>query len=230
MNKATVNHSVLHSALRSFAILMLVAGCATTYEPHLVLPSASLNRSIDATVELHSLVASDELVLGQHTYGVLAEDFTNPPPSKLTEALTEEIWTELSAHQVFRTVSPYEPEPDLLLTGRIDQFFEHDRRKPWTYVPYYSDQLAGLFRLNSYKRTGEVRLTLILLRPTGARVGTYTGHVQFQEDYTPHSELRPGDRLNRAFGQALAQIRDEMLSDPDLPKGAKVTNRSRAIK
>jgi hypothetical protein len=163
-------------------------------------------------------VASDEILLGQHTYGVLAEDFTNPPPSQLTQALTVEILAELTAHQVFRTVSPYELEPDLLLTGRIDQFFEHDRRKPWTYVPYYSDQLAGLFRLNSYKRTGEVRLTLILLKPTGVRVGSYTGRVTFEEDYTPHTELHPGDRLNRAFGQALAQIRDEMLSDPDLPK------------
>lgn len=211
-----------HSAWRSLALLLLVAGCATTYEPHLVLPSASLNRSIDAAVELHPLVASDEILSGQHRYGVLADDFTNPPPSKLTQTLTAEILAELSAHKVFRTVSAYEPEPDLLLTGRIDQFYEHDRRKPWTYVPHYSDQLAALFRLNTYKRTGEVRLTLILLKPTGARVGSYTGQAQFQEDYTPHSELRPGDRLNRAFGQALAQIRDEMLSDPDLPKMRRV--------
>jgi hypothetical protein len=204
--------------LRMLTIPLLVAGCTTRYEPHLVLPSATFNRSVDATVELHPLVASDEILLGQHTYGVLAEDYSDPPPSKLTQALTAEILAELSAHNVFRAVSPYEPEPDLLLTGRIDRFFEHDRRKPWTYVPYYSDRVAGLFRLNTYKRTGEVRLTLILLKPTGARVGTYTGRVKFEEDYTPHSELRLGDRLNRAFGQALAQIRDDMLSDADLPK------------
>jgi hypothetical protein len=211
-------------ALKSFTIVALVVGCATTYEPHLVLPSATFDRSIDAAVELHPLVASDELLMGQHTYGVLAEDFQNPPPSKLTQALTTEILSELSAHNVFRSVSVYEPEPDLLLTGRIDQFFEHDRRKPWTYVPYYSDKLASLLRVNTYTRSGEVRLTMLLLKPNGARVGSYTGRAQFEESYTPHSELQPGDRLNRAFAQALAQIRDDMLSDTTLPKARKVSD------
>ncbi|MCE3225084.1 MAG: hypothetical protein K0S58_3264, partial [Nitrospira sp.] len=101
-------------------------------------------------------------------------------------------------------------DPDLILTGRVERFFEHDRRKLWTLVPYYSDKLAGLFRVNTYTTNGELRLTLTLLKPTGEVVGSYVGHAKFQEDYTPNSEVRPGDRLDRALGQALAQIRDEM--------------------
>ncbi len=95
---------------------------------------------------------------------------------------------------------------------------EHDRRKLWTFIPNYSNKLASLFGVNSFKTDGAIQLTLTLLKPTGAHIGSYVGHSSFTEDYTPNGEVRPGDRLNRALGQALAQIRDEMLADPMLAK------------
>lgn len=210
--------TTIYYLVRAFILIALVGGCSTTYEPRLILPPSAINRSIDANVEVHPFIASDDLLSGHSTYGLLAEDYVNRPPSKLTQALTEQAVAELSAHQVFRKVSTYDTQPDLMLTGRIEQFFEHDRRKIWTFVPYYSDKLASLFRVNTYTTNGEIRLTLMLLKPTGELVGSYTGRSKFEEDYTPNSEVRPGDRLNRALGQALAQIRDEMLSDSKLPK------------
>jgi hypothetical protein len=211
----------LRDALRGFFLLLWLGGCSTTYEPHLVLPPAEFNRSIDATVEVHPFIASDDLLSGHSSYGVIADDYVNKAPSQLTQALTEQVVAELSAHRVFRKVSTYDEAPDLILTGRIERFFEHDRRKLWTLVPYYSDKLASLFRVNTYSTNGEIRLTLTLLKPTGQVVGSYIGHSKFNEDYTPNSEVRPGDRLNRALGQALAQIRDEMLSDSRLPQSRK---------
>lgn len=95
---------------------------------------------------------------------------------------------------------------------------EHDRRKLWTFIPNYSNKLASLFRVNSFKTDGAIQLTLTLLKPTGAIMGSYVGHSAFNEDYTPNGEARPGDRLNRALGQALAQIHDEMLADPTLAR------------
>ena len=85
-------------------------------------------------------------------------------------------------------------------------------------MPYYSDKLANLFRVNTYTTSGEIRLVMTLLKPNGEVVGSYIGHSKFNEDYTPTSDVRPGDRLNRALGQALAQIRDGMFSDQALPK------------
>ena len=64
--------------------------------------------------------------------------------------------------------------PTLFLTGRIERFFEHDRRKLWTLVPYYSDKLANLFRVNTYTTSGEIRLVMTLLKPNGEVVGSYT--------------------------------------------------------
>lgn len=211
----------MRKVLYGFLFVAFLGGCSTTYEPHLVLPPAEFNRSIDATVEVHPFIASDDLLSGHSSYGVIADDYVNKAPSQLTQALTEQVVAELSAHRVFRKVTTYDGAPDLILTGRIERFFEHDRRKLWTLVPYYSDKLASLFRVNTYSTNGEIRLTLTLLKPTGQVVGSYIGHSKFDEDYTPNSEMRPGDRLNRALGQALAQIRDEMLSDSKLPQSRK---------
>lgn len=201
--------------------LSMVQGCSTKYEPQLTLLPSTFDRAIDASVELHPLQAGEELRSGHSTYGVLAEDYVNKPPSKMSQAITAEILNELSSSGVFRRVSLYDPQPDLILTGRIERFYEHDRRKLWSYVPYYSDKLAGLFRLNSYMSSGEVELTMMLLKPTGKLVGTYVGRAKFDEDFTPNDEVRPGGRLNRAFSDALAQIRDEMLSDENLPRTRK---------
>lgn len=209
---------IRHRLSQAFFFLTLLAGCSTTYEPHVVLPPAEFNRSIDAIVEVHPFIASDDLLSGHSSYGVVADDYVNKPPSKLTQALTEQMIAELSAHRVFRKVSTYAAEPDLVLTGRVERFFEHDRRKLWTLVPFYSEKVASLFRVNTYTAKGEIRLTMTLLKPTGEVVGSYIGYSKFDEDYTPNSEMRPGDRLNRALGQALAQIRDEMLADATLPK------------
>jgi hypothetical protein len=214
MMTKTARRNLLHGVF----LFLWLSGCSTTYEPHLILPPAELNRSIDATVEVHPFVATEDLLSGHSTYGVLADDYENKPPSQLTQALTQQVVEELSAHRIFRKVTTYDEAPDLVLTGRIEKFFEHDRRKLWTFVPYYSDKLAGLFRVNTYTTSGEIRLTMTLLKPTGEVIGTYVGHSKFNEDYTPNKEVHPGDRLNRALGQALAQIRDEMFADTALPK------------
>ena len=204
--------------LQMVICLALLGGCSTTYEPHLALPPTELTRSIDANVEVHPFVASDELVSGHSPYGVRADDYSNKAPSELTQALTKEVIAELSAHRVFRKVSTYDAASDLILTGRIEQFFEHDRRKPWTLIPGVTDKAASLFGANSNASNGEVEVAMTLRKPTGEVVGSYVGHSQFNEDYTPNSEWRPGHRLNRSLAQAVAQIRDKMLADPSLPK------------
>jgi hypothetical protein len=210
-----------HKTLQGFLIIILLGGCSTTYEPHLTLPPSEFDRSIDANVEVHPFIASDNLLSGHSSYGVLADDYVNKAPSQLTQALTDQVVAELSAHHVFRRVSTYDAAPDLILTGRVERFFEHDRRKLWTFVPYYSDKVANLFRVNTYRANGEIHLTMTLLKPTGEVIGSYVGHSKFDEDYTPTSDVRPGDRLNRALGQAIAQIRDEMFADAALPKARK---------
>lgn len=195
-----------------------LGGCSTTYEPHLLLPVTELTRSIDADVEVHPFVASQELMSGHSPYGVRADDYNNKPPSELTQALTKEVISELSASRVFRKVSTYDGAADLILTGRIDRFYEQDRRKAWTLIPGVTNKAANLLGANPYTSEGEVQVTMTLRKPTGDMVGSYVGRSEFNEDYTPNSEWHPGDRLNRGLAQAVAQIRDKMLADENLPK------------
>jgi hypothetical protein len=212
------SRSLFHAAALAFGVSVLGSGCSTNYEPQLTLPPSSFDRTIDAVVELHPLQAVEGLRSGHMAYGVVADDYVNRPPTKMSQAITAEVLNELSSSGLFRRLTLYDPQPDFVLTGRIEQFYEHNRRKLWTFVPYYSDKLAGLFRLNTYVRSGEVKLTMMLLKPTGELVGTYVGLAKFNEDFTPNDEMKPGGRLNRAFSEALAQIRDEMLADATLPK------------
>ena len=199
------------------AAFAAISGCSTTYKPQLILPPASVHESIDAAVEFHPLVVSEDLRTGHSKYGVVAEDYKNPPPSKMSEAITAEILHEFTANRVFRRIRTYDPKRDLILTGRIDRFFEHDRRKLWAYVPF-SRKLANLFGLNTYMGSGEVHIIMKLLNPSGEQLNTYVGHAKFEEEFTPHDETEPGWQLNRAFSEAVNQIREEMLADPKLAK------------
>ena len=200
-----------------FATIAAIAGCSTTYTPQLSLPPTSMDQSIDAAVELHPLVISEDVRTGHAKYGVVAEDYKNPPPSKMSEAVTAEILNEFTASRVFRRISTYDENPDLILTGRIERFFVHDRRKLWTYVPF-SRKVANLFGANTYMGSGEVHITMKLLNPSGEQLNTYVGHAKFEEDFTPNDETEPGWKLNRAFSEAVNQIREEMLKDPKLAK------------
>jgi hypothetical protein len=204
--------------VRAFVCITLLEGCSTTYEPLLTLPPTDFAHSIDANVAVHPFIASDELVSGHGDYGVVADDYVNKAPPELTQALTKEVVAELSAHRVFRTINTYGVAPDLVLTGRVERFFEHDHQNLWSPVPGYSNQLTNLFRANPYTAKGEIRLTMTLHKPTGEVVGSYVGHSTFNEEYTQNTERRPGDRLNRALAEAVARIRDEMMADPTVPK------------
>jgi hypothetical protein len=68
---------------------------------------------------------------------------------------------------------------------------------------------------------GAVDLELILARPNGQVVGIYRGHATYQEIADHDSRywsmpLYPAHvRLNRAFTEAVQQIRDQILRDRD---------------
>ena len=98
----------MHKVLQRLFLIVVLGGCSTTYEPHLILPPTEFNRSIDAVVEVHPFVASDDLLSGHTSYGVVADDYVNQTPSKLTQVLTEQVIAELSAHRVFRKVTTYD--------------------------------------------------------------------------------------------------------------------------
>jgi len=195
--------------------IVLVSGCAHRYVPDVSLPESP--DTVDATVEFHSLQTARDLLSGHESFGVVAPKVKTASGRELTGQVENALLEELSTTHVFRRVTPYDPEPDLILSGRIDKFYEHYRPQLWTYAPG-AGMVARLLRVNTYVTSGEADLTLVLLKPTGELVKEYRGRSTFRETFTPTGELPPGDRLNRAFSEAVQQIRDHILEDSNLPK------------
>ena len=194
-------------------VILFVLGCSKTYVPQIVLPVSE--RTIDAVVEMHSLQAAPKLRSGHDTYGVLAPKVETPSPKELTDQLTTALLEDFDSDQVFSRLSIFEPNPDLILTGRVDKFYQHDRPRLWSYAPY-AETFAWLFRVNTYVSSGEVDLTVMLLKAGGEVVGRYRGREKFDETYRPNDDLLPGERLNHAFFAAVQQIREKLLADPAL--------------
>jgi hypothetical protein len=198
----------------SLILLSALTGCAMPYTPQVpIVPKA--DTMIDAVAEFHDLRAAPKLVSGNEPYGVMGEDVHTPSPNQLTEQLSTALLEGLAASDTFRRLTVFDPKPDLILTGRVEQFYEHYRPKLWTYAPY-SETVASLLRMNTYVSNGKVNLTLIVQKPTGKVVGRYTGQAQFDEDFRPNDDMSPGDRLNRALSEAVQEIQEKLIADSQL--------------
>ncbi len=74
----------------------------------------------------------------------------------------------------------------------------------------YGEKIAQLLRLKTHISSGEVHLTLLVLKSTGEVLGTYTDKSSFKETFTPNKEdPLPGTFLNRALSEAGHQIQVE---------------------
>jgi hypothetical protein len=203
---------VLLLSLLAFVFVM-GSGCAHRYVPDVSLPESP--ETIDATVEFHSLQTARDLLSGHESFGVVAPHVKTAPGRELTGQIEKAVLDEMSTTHVFRRLTPYDPQPDLVLSGRINTFYEHYRPQLWTYAPG-AGTVARLLRVNTYVTSGEADLTVLLLKPTGELVKKYTGRSSFRETFTPTEEAPPGERLNRALSSAVKQIRDKILEDATL--------------
>ncbi|MGQ0810956.1 MAG: hypothetical protein ACT4OO_07005 [Nitrospiraceae bacterium] len=197
----------------AIGVLLLTCGCTKQYIPELILPSA--DKTIDAVVEFHPLRMAPGIRSGHDTYGVEGPKVETASPTDLTDQISTAMLSGLADSGLFSHITAFDPQPDLILSGRIDKFYEHYRQKLWTYAPY-AETVAGLLRINTYVSTGEVNLTMTVLKATGEVIGRYPSRVTFQEDFKPNSEMPPGERLNHALAEAVQEIRDKLVADPRL--------------
>ena len=120
---------------------------------------------------------------------------------------------------VFSRITRFDPNPDIILSGRITAFHEHYRPQTWAKIPGfipYVGTIAQVFRLKTHVSSGEAKVTLFVLKSTGELFGSYTGQSIFKETFNPTKEVPPGARLNRALSEAIHQIQDEISHDVQL--------------
>jgi hypothetical protein len=190
---------------------LLAAGCGgPEYKPDVSL--AHQGPMIDATVEAHDLYAAPSLVSGKDTFGLDAPKAKRLSPTQLTDRVGNELFAELERSGLFSRVTRFDPQPDLVLSGRINALYEQNRPHIWANVPYVG-RVANLLKMKTHTTSGKADLTLFLLKPSGEVVGTYRGEASFDESFNPTEEVPPGARLNRALSDAVRQIQEQILQD-----------------
>lgn len=204
-----------------FALIILAGGCSgeQKYTPNITL--INTGPTIDAIAEFHNLYPAYALLSGKETYGLNAPSVERVEPSKLTRQVEHEVLTKFDAARVFSRVTRFDPHPDIILSGRITALHEHYQPRSWTTlkdsVPY-GGKMVQLFGLKTHVSSGEVHLTLFVLKSTGEVLGTYSGKSTFKETFTPIKEAPPGTLLNRALSDAVHQIQDQLSHDVALRK------------
>ncbi len=128
---------------------------------------------------------------------------------------------DFSATAVFQSIRKGEDHPDLILSGTIHRFYGQATIPSWLLIPGLG-WAVNTFASPVQEWQGTVDLELTLARPNGQIVGTYRGHAVYQEIADHDSRywsmpLYPAHvRLNRAFTEAVQQIREQILRDRDL--------------
>jgi hypothetical protein len=138
---------------------------------------------------------------------------------ELTDLIRQALLSEFRTNLLFSSVRLHDEHPDLLVQCVIYQFAEY-RSRPW----YAKLPMVGSLLNPNEQIEGGVNIELIVSAPTGYYVGAYEGRSLFPDLKWPTSEKdkiqrAPGYQLNRAFTEAMRQIRDRMLADPELITG-----------
>jgi hypothetical protein len=195
--------------------LFAVACGGPTYIPDITVSPE--NRTIDAIAEFHSWYPAPQLLSGKERIG-LASSSDKPTDVRQVAAEVESaLLEELQSAGIFTRVSRYDPDPDIIVSGRINALHEHYRPQAWTYLPYV-DVMTWLFDVKTHVSSGKADLTLYVLKANGELVGTYHGSSKFYESFHPTKEAPPGARLNQALSDAVRQIHDKLLHDAQLKK------------
>jgi len=198
----------------SLFLTILAVGCnRPEFVPDITLPQA--RPIIDATAEFHDLYPARSLASGKETFGLDAPKAKRVEPSALTDQVETELMTALDDAGVFTRVTRFDPNPDVVLAGRINALHERYRPQIWTKLPYV-DTVAQMLAMKTHISSGEADLTLFVLKPTGEVIGQYNGKSSFKESFNPTHDVPPGSRLNRALSEAVQQIQEKLVRDAHL--------------
>jgi hypothetical protein len=134
---------------------------------------------------------------------------------ELAADVTDAVLTDFNNNQVFESVKKrFEKEPDLVMKGTIHRFYGKFGTTPvfWLTIPIDTIWLFGVPIMGD---DGLVDLEVSIARPDGTVLGTYHGQSKFSKYYNMYQNagLALPTRLNKAFSEAIAQIREQILRD-----------------
>lgn len=134
----------------------------------------------------------------------------------LATEVTNAVIADFLINGVFAEIGKSIKHPDAVMTGEITRFYGRAGLNTAGVItlPINPIWFLGIPMQSS---EGGVDLAVTIRRPDGAVVGTYSGRSEFSGWYTMYNQpmLGVGTALNKAFNQAMQQIRNRILADKD---------------
>jgi hypothetical protein len=195
----------------------MLGGCGMPYKPTLKLENTF--RTIPAKVLVRPLRdLSPPEDKEDATAWSLAQTGSRSMEGDLGTFVTKAIIADFSATGVFPVIHQNQSNPDLVLSGTIHRFYGEISLPSWLRIPGMGWAMHAYW-VPFQEWEGEVDLELTLARPDGRILGTYRGRADYaelamRESATWSMPLYPAHvRLNRAFTEAIEQIREQMFRD-----------------
>jgi hypothetical protein len=201
--------------LRLLATALLVGvtvGCASiSYKPSLSLGESP--SSVHARVQMNQLVDASPPDEKEKKFAGFAATEPGTLAGDLSTEVTNALLTDFSNNQVFETIQKRMTDPDLVMTGTIHRFYAQSGINALGWSTIWMDPI-WLFGLPIQSQYGAVDIELTLQRG-GTTLGTYRGKSDFSESFSMYTniQLAIGTRLNKAFDEAVGQIRTQILND-----------------
>lgn len=201
---------------------MLVSGCSPMpYKPTLHLEETRETLTVTVFQEpLRDLTPPDDRIpTSTHRLVITTPDRVDG--GELPALIARAIRSDFSATSVFSYFASTREQADLILTGTVYRFFGEIALPSWQLVPGMRTAVETLFS-NGEQWQGEVNLELTLSTRDGRPVGVYHGQSRYQETASTSANawsapLYPAHaRLNRAFTDAMVQIRTQLFQDREL--------------
>jgi hypothetical protein len=190
----------------------LCTGCFTWFAPYV--PADAAPEAIQARIRVQELVdrsPGDERGLRVLGMSALAETGPGVP---LGTSITDAIFEHLERDQVFAAITRGSDPHDLVLSGTIHRFYGTSGigTLGWITLPIDPIWLLG-FPASSDE--GVVDIEVAIAEPDETVVGTYRGTAEFGGRYGMYNNrmLEVGRLLNETFGDAVRQLRAQILSD-----------------
>lgn len=203
------------SLVLALTIALALSACTSiSYKPALSLGPSPVK--IPAKIRVETFV--DRSPAEDKTKRAGGSSATEPDSmaGDLGTEVTNAVIADFLANGVFAEVGRHVERPDAVMTGEIKRFYGRAglNAAGWITLPISPIWLLGIPMQSS---EGEVDLFVTIRRLDGTPLGTYSGRSQFSDWYTMYNQSvwGVGTALNKAFTEAMQQIRNRILADKD---------------
>ena len=195
------------------SLLGLTVGCSSiSYKPSLSLGTSPT--TVNARVQMNQLADASPPDEKEKKFAGFSATEPGTLAGDLATEVTNALLVDFSTNQVFDTIQKRMTNPDLIMNGTIHRFYAQSGLNALGWSTIVID-FIWFFGLPVQTQYGAVDIDVSLQRPNGVTVGTYRGRSEFSESYSMYTniQLAIGTRLNKAFDEAVGQIRTQILND-----------------